>query len=98
RRGKGGGHTSRHLSDGAVDFTLVQYDDEETAEPGSSAAPGPCIHHFGIEASELRPFSRAIADAGGQVMSEEGLPTIKFRAPGGTMSEVVPAGWFSKET
>lgn len=98
KQGRGGGHTSRHLSDGATDLTLVRYDDEDTAEPGSSSRPGPCIHHFGIEAGDLDALAGAIARSGGKVMSEAGLPTVKFRAPGGTMSEVVPEGWFSAET
>ena len=97
QQGTGGAHTSRHLSDGLTDLTLVKYDDEATAEPGSTAGPGACIHHFGIEADDLQALADGISRSGGHIMTEKGLPTVKFRAPGGTMSEVVPRGWFSKE-
>ncbi|MBI3043166.1 MAG: VOC family protein [Betaproteobacteria bacterium] len=96
--GKGGGHTSRHLSDGIMDLTLVHYDDDATAEPGSSAGTGPSLHHFGIEADDPQSFAEAIASNGGQVLSAPGMPTVKFREPGGIMSEVVPTGWFSEES
>jgi lactoylglutathione lyase len=97
KEGKGGGHVSHHLSDGITDLTLVKYDDESAVEPGASKKAGPRIHHFGIEADDLQAATRNIAGAGGQILSEEGLPTVKFRAPGGTMSEVVASGWFSRE-
>ena len=97
KSGSGGAHVSHHLSDGATDLTLVKYEDEETAEPGSSSKPGPHIHHFGIESEDLQASTKSVAGAGGQILSEEGLPTVKCRAPGGTMSEVVASGWFSKE-
>lgn len=97
KTGAGGGHISHHLSDGFTDLTLVKYEDESMVEPGASAKPGPRIHHFGIEADDLQAATRNVADAGGNILSEEGLPTVKFRAPGGTMSEVVVAGWFSRD-
>jgi lactoylglutathione lyase len=97
KEGNGGGHVSHHLSDGMTDLTLVKYDDESVVEPGASKKSGPRIHHFGIEAEDLHAATRGIADAGGQILSEQGLPTVKFRAPGGTMSEVVASGWFSRE-
>jgi lactoylglutathione lyase len=98
KHGRGGGHTSRHLSDGVTDLTLVHYDDEATAEPGSSSLPGPCVHHFGIEADNVQALADGISALGGQIVSERGLPTVKFRAPGGTMAEIVPTGWFSSES
>lgn len=96
-RESGGGHTSRHLTDGATDLTLVRYDDDSTAEPGSSAGAGPCIHHFGVEADDLNRYAQRIPQYGGAILSDSGLPTVKFRAPGGTMAEIVPRGWFSPE-
>lgn len=92
-----GGHVSRHLSDGVMDLTLVKYADDATAEPGSSAGNGPCIHHFGIEAERPQSFAAAIVANGGEVLSAPGMATLKFRAPGGIMAEVVPTGWFSRE-
>lgn len=97
KSGKGGAHVSHHLSDGFTDLTLVKYEDESSVEPGSSNQKGPYIHHFGIESEDLQASVKSIASAGGDILSEEGLPTVKFRAPGGTMSEVVATGWFSPE-
>jgi len=97
KSGSGGGHVSHHLSDGFTDLTLVRYDDESAIEPGSSNQAGPYIHHFGIESEDLPAAVQRIAGAGGQILSEAGLPTVKFRAPGGTMSEVVASNWFSRD-
>jgi lactoylglutathione lyase len=94
---KTGGHVSRHLSDGVMDLTLVKYEDDATAEPGSSEGQGPCIHHFGIEAESPQSFAAAIVANGGEVLSAPEMATLKFRAPGGIMAEIVPAGWFSRE-
>ena len=93
-----GGHTSRHLSDGVTDLTLVKYDDDATAEPGSSEHSGPSIHHFGIEAQQPQAFAAAIGANGGEVLSAAGMATLKFRAAGGIVAEVVPPNWFSRET
>ncbi|MGZ8212077.1 MAG: VOC family protein, partial [Burkholderiales bacterium] len=46
-------HLSRHLTDGAIDFTLIKNDDgTQSAESGASGA-GPCIHHFAIEVDDI---------------------------------------------
>jgi lactoylglutathione lyase len=50
-------HVSRHLTDGAIDFTLIKYDAE-----------------------------------GCQIISAPGEIPMKFRAPGGTVAELVPVG------
>jgi lactoylglutathione lyase len=46
-------HTSRHLTDGAIDLELIKYDSEDSAEARASGL-GPCIHHFAIEVDDLR--------------------------------------------
>ena len=46
-------HTSRHLSDGAIDLALIKYDSEDSAE-SRAAGLGPCIHHFGIEVDDMK--------------------------------------------
>jgi lactoylglutathione lyase len=46
-------HTSRHLSDGAIDLALIKYDAEASAE-SLAAGAGPCIHHFAIEVDDFR--------------------------------------------
>ena len=43
-------HTSRHLSDGAIDLALIKYDAEGSAESLASGV-GPCIHHFAMRST-----------------------------------------------
>ncbi|WP_411884526.1 VOC family protein, partial [Polaromonas sp. YR568] len=38
-------HTSRHMTDGEIDFTLLTYDDDATSAESTAAGDGPCIHH-----------------------------------------------------
>src|SRR5436309_4989724 len=38
-------HTSRHLSDGAIDLSIMQYDAETESAESKAAGEGPCIHH-----------------------------------------------------
>src|SRR5260221_2247825 len=71
KQGTGGGHTSRHLSDGLTELTLVRYYDEATAEPGSSTEAGACIHHFGNEADDLQALAYAIFRSGRHCMTEQ---------------------------
>jgi lactoylglutathione lyase len=88
-------HTSRHLSDGAIDLALIKYDSEESAEARASGA-GPCIHHFAIEVED---FDRAVADIGKlgcEIISDPGVVPVKFRAPGGTVAEIVPPARYKK--
>ena len=42
-------HLSRHLTDGAIDFTLIKYDDGTQSAESKASGEGPCIHHFAIE-------------------------------------------------
>ena len=53
-------HTSRHLSDGAIDLALIKYDSEESAE-AKAAGQGPCIHHFAIEVDDM---DKSVAEIG----------------------------------
>ncbi len=82
-------HTSRHLTDGSIDLALIKYDSEESAEARASGL-GPCIHHFGIEVDDLKQSAAELAKFGCQVISDPGVIPIKFRAPGGTVAEIVP--------
>ncbi len=82
-------HTSRHLTDGTIDLALIKYDSEESAEARASGL-GPCIHHFGIEVDDLKQSAAELAKFGCQVISDPGVIPIKFRAPGGTVAEIVP--------
>ena len=88
-------HTSRHLSDGAIDLALIKYDAEESAESLASGA-GPCIHHFAIEVDD---FDKSVADIKKQsyeINSDPGGGPVEFRAPGGTVAEIVPTARYKK--
>ncbi len=97
REGRRGSHVSRHLTDGTMDLTLMQYEHEE-ADEADFAGPAPCIHHFGIEVDDVDAFAQALAAAGGEILSAPGKLPVKFRAPGGPVAEVVPRGRYRKET
>src|SRR5690242_18988466 len=49
-------HLSRHLTDGALDFTLIQYDDGTESAESRASGEGPCIHHFAIEVDDLQSY------------------------------------------
>src|SRR5215475_14768370 len=88
-------HTSRHLSDGTIDLALIKYDSEESAESLASGT-GPCIHHFAIE---VENFDQAVAEInklGCEIISDPGVVPVKFRAPGGTVAEIVPQARYKK--
>ncbi len=88
-------HTSRHLTDGVIDFTLIKYDAEESKE-SLAAGTGPCIHHFAIEVEDMERYLAEIKKFGCEVISDPGVIPIKFRAPGGTIAEIVPMGRYKK--
>ena len=83
-------HTSRHMTDGAIDFTLLQYDAGTQSKESKAAGEGPCIHHFAIEVDDLERATREIKAFGSEIVSDPGVVPIKFRAPGGTIAELVP--------
>lgn len=88
-------HTSCHLSDGAIDLALIKYDSEDSAEARAAGA-APCIHHFAIEVDD---FDRAVAEiskSGCEIISDPGVIPVKFRAPGGTLAEIVPPARYKK--
>jgi len=82
-------HTSRHLTDGTMDLSLIKYDSEESAESKASGL-GPCIHHFAIEVDDVKGYLAEIRKFGCEIISDPGVIPIKFRAPGGTVLEIVP--------
>lgn len=88
-------HTSRHLTDGAIDLALIKYDREESGE-AAAAGPGPCIHHFAIEVDDVERYLAKIRKFGCELISDPGVDPVKFRAPGGTVLEIVPAGRYQK--
>lgn len=88
-------HTSRHLTDGTIDLALIKYDSEESAE-SKAAGQGPCIHHFAIEVDDVEQYKKELAKYGCEIISDPGVIPIKFRAPGGTVAEIVPPARYKK--
>ena len=85
-------HTSRHMTDGQIDFTLMQYDAGTESKESKAAGEGPCIHHFAIEVQDIARATEQIKSYGSEVVSDPGVVPVKFRAPGGTIAELVPVG------
>ena len=85
-------HTSRHMTDGQIDFTLMQYDAGTESKESKAAGEGPCIHHFAIEVEDIARATEQIKSYGSEVVSDPGVIPVKFRAPGGTIAELVPVG------
>jgi lactoylglutathione lyase len=88
-------HTSRHMSDGETDLALMVYDSEDAAE-AKLAGPGPRIHHWGLEVADKDAFAEKIERSGGTIISKKGEGALKFRAPDGTLAEIVSAGRYEK--
>jgi catechol 2,3-dioxygenase-like lactoylglutathione lyase family enzyme len=85
------GHVSRHMTDGELDLALMRYDSEEIEE-AQWAGAGPRIHHFGIEVADQTSFADEITRHGGTILSKPGEGALKFRAPDGTLAEIVAKG------
>ena len=85
------GHTSRPMTDGNIDLALMVYDSEDVDEAQLSG-PGPCIHHWGIEVEDRDACIARIKANGGTIISHPDAGALKFRAPDGTVAEIVAAG------
>ena len=88
-------HTSRHLTDGTIDLALIKYDSEDSAEARASGL-GPCIHHFAIEVDDMKDSAAQLQKFDCEIISDPGVIPIKFRAPGGTVAEIVPKARYKK--
>jgi lactoylglutathione lyase len=89
-------HLSRHLTDGDLDFTLIKYDAGATSKESQASGEGPCIHHFAIEVDDVNRSVAEILTYGCEIISDPGVIPVKFRAPGGTVAEIVPVGRYQK--
>jgi lactoylglutathione lyase len=89
-------HVSRHMTDGGIDFTLMKYDAGTQSKESKAAGEGPCIHHFAIEVKDLARATEQIKSYGSEVVSDPGVIPVKFRAPGGTIAELVPVGRYKR--
>ena len=90
-------HLSRHMTDGQIDFTLMKYDEGTTSKESKASGEGPCIHHFAIEVDDIEKAARDIRARGCEVVSDPGVIPVKFRAPGGTLAELVPVGRYKND-
>ena len=91
KTGRNGAHISRHLTDGTIDLALMVYDSEDSPE-AQLAGPGPRLHHWGVEVDDQAGYAEKIKAAGGTILSKPGAGALKFRAPDGTIAEVVATG------
>ena len=85
-------HVSRHMTDGAMDFTLMEYDADTQSAESKAAGDAPCIHHFALEVDDVARTAERVQSAGCEIISDPGVLPIKFRAVGGTVAELVPVG------
>jgi lactoylglutathione lyase len=96
KTGRNGAHISRHMTDGAIDLALMVYDSEDSPE-AQLAGPGPRLHHWGIEVDDQAGYAEKIKAAGGTILSKPGTGALKFRAPDGTIAEVVAEGRYKTD-
>ena len=89
-------HTSRHLTDGGIDISLVKYDADTQSAESTAAGESPCIHHFGVEIDDLDAATEQIRAYDCEIISDPGVIPVKFRAPGGTVCELVPKDRYRK--
>ena len=89
-------HLSCHLTDGAMDFTLIKYDEGAQSAESKASGSGPCIHHFAIEVDDIEKYTEEIKAQGCKIVSDPGVIPVKFKAPGGTTAEIVPIGRYKK--
>jgi len=84
-------HISRHMTDGAIDFTLMKYDAGTRSAESLAAGEKPCIHHFAVEVEDLAEATEGLKKYGCEIVSDPGIIPVKFRAPDGIVAELVPA-------
>ncbi len=89
-------HVSRHMTDGTLDFTLMKYDAGTQSAESKAAGGGPCIHHFAVEVDDIDASTKQVQSYGCTIVSDPGVIPVKFRAPGGTLAELVPIGRYKK--
>src|SRR6187549_1409445 len=74
-------HLSRHMTDGAIDFTLMTYDKGTTSKESRASGDGPCIHHFAIEVDDMEAATQKLLEWNCEIVSDPGVIPVKFRAP-----------------
>ena len=86
-------HVSRHMTDGDLDLALMTWSSDEGEEAGL-AGLGPRIHHWGLEVVDRDALAETIKQQGGEILSQPGANTLRFRAPDHTIVEVVSPGTY----
>jgi lactoylglutathione lyase len=89
-------HISCHMTDGHIDFTLMKYDSEDANE-ALLAGQGAQIHHWGVTVEDQEVAAERIRGYGGKIISAPGEGALKFRAPDGTIAEVVKEGRYKTD-
>ena len=96
KTGHARGHLSRHMTDGNIDLALMVYDSEDEKEARLAGA-GPRIHHIGIEVEDRPGMIQKIEENGGTIWSDRAEGALKYRAPDGTLGEIVGVGRYPKK-
>jgi lactoylglutathione lyase len=96
KTGRNREHISRHMTDGHIDFTLMKYDSEDSHE-AQLAGAGPRLHHWGVTVDDQEAAAERIKQYGGEILSAKGEGALKFRAPDGTIAEVVKPGRYNEK-
>ena len=86
---------TQDLSDGNLAFALTVFegDDQASVKSNKTARP-PCIHHIGFEVDNFEDRVAEIKSLGYEQLCEPGQIPFKYIAPGGTMAEFAPTGYF----
>jgi lactoylglutathione lyase len=90
-------HFSCHLTDGHIDFSILQYDEGTQSKESRAAGEKPCIHHIGFEVDDLEEGIADLKERGYEIITAPGVIPVKFRAPGGTVNEIAPTGRFLQD-
>ena len=90
-------YVSRHLTDGALDFIMIKYDEGTQSQESQVSGAGPCIHHCAIAVEAQQQAEQQIKAYGCEIISDPGVIPIKFRALGGTVAELVPVGRYKQQ-
>lgn len=88
-------HVARHMTDGAIDFTLTQCDDG-LSDGSITTGDWPCMSHFALEVEDIATCTDLVKANGCEIISAPGELPVRFRAVGATLAELVPPGRFKR--
>jgi lactoylglutathione lyase len=74
----------------------MKYDSEDSHE-ATIAGEGPRLHHWGVTVDDQEAAAEKIVQYGGEILSVKGEGALKFRAPDGTIAEVVKPGRYNEK-